>query len=70
MCSICGYHICPSGCPNEEETPIIGKCTRCKAPIHEEYGYKNEEGEPVLCDECVENMSASDFIEYLKYEKC
>ena len=30
MCKYCLKPICPSGCPNAEEVPIVEECEYCK----------------------------------------
>ena len=57
MCAICGFHECPDGCPNHQETMLI--CPVCGREC--ETIYTNHWlGEQVGCDRCVRKVEAAE----------
>ena len=64
MCEICHKSICPGGCPNAPEPPVIHYCYLCDEPIYEGDGCYNICGER-YCEKCIEESHEYAEGEYL-----
>ena len=64
MCDICYNFPCLSGCPNAEPDTPVCQCSRCKTAIYE--GDKIAEiGNKVLCEDCVDSISTTEWLALL-----
>lgn len=61
MCELCMSFPCLSGCPNEEEAPVVATCATCGEPI-----YKGEEAADIDGNmhhvECLENITTRELL--------
>lgn len=64
MCKHCLKPICPSGCPNAEEAPIVEECEYCKEGIHEGDRYLEIE-DIYLHEDCLSDMSSTELAELI-----
>lgn len=64
MCEICRQVPCHPRCPNAPEPKAVHECDRCGCGIYE--GDKFFDGsEEYICKDCIENMSATEFMEII-----
>lgn len=54
MCKICGYSICPGGCPNAGPAKAVYECEYCGNEILVGDKYVDF-GDKVLCQDCIVN---------------
>lgn len=65
MCSICLQSPCNFRCPNATEPKAVYRCSVCGEGIYRWQKYF-ETVKGYICDECIEDMSATDLMEMME----
>lgn len=65
MCSICLQSPCNFRCPNATEPKTVYQCSVCGEGIYRWQKYF-ETVKGYICDECIEDMSATDLMEMME----
>lgn len=65
MCSICLQSPCNFRCPNAAEPKAVYRCSVCGEGIYRWQKYF-ETVKGYICDECIEDMSATDLMEMME----
>ena len=65
MCEECFYTVCPPACPNAPEPAAVCACDICFEPIRAGEAYIETPHGGKICDECIDDLTVSDVLEYL-----
>lgn len=62
MCSECHMTICPAGCPNAEDPPVVYYCDGCGGEIYEGDTYC-EIADGKYCENCVDDSRKTAYVD-------